>query len=367
MFNFNQDILKLCKEEYLIYSRHLILHEIGLVGQQRLKQANILCIGAGGLACPAILYLASSGIGSIGIIDSDIVTISNLHRQVLYTRNNINELKTKSIKKKIETINPYCKTHIYSYKLTKENALDLIKNYDLILDTSDNFDTRYIIDEACSILHKIHIYGAVQNFEGQISVFNYKNGPKYSEIYPRTSNLEMNNCNEIGILGIVPGIIGILQATEALKIILGIGKILSGYILIYNALNMSFYTIQLPITNTRTIIKHQTSIYKIEQTKIILVNELKKKIKYKEQIFIIDVRQIQEFNQYHINNAFNIPLQKLKQKKYIQFIYQNLINKTIIIYCSNNSRSIIGSQILNIHKINHYRLKDGLHKWLLMQ
>nr|QOS04534.1 molybdopterin biosynthesis protein [Sarcopeltis skottsbergii] len=367
MLNFNQDILKLSKEEYLIYSRHLILNEVGIIGQQRLKQANILFVGAGGLACPAILYLATSGVGSIGIIDSDIVSISNLHRQVLYTRKNINELKTRSIKQKIETINPYCQTKIYSYKLTKNNAADLIKNYDIILDTSDNFDTRYIIDQACNILHKIHIYGAVQNFEGQISVFNYKNGPRYSEIYPKNRSLTINSCNDIGILGIVPGIIGILQATEALKIILGIGTILSGYILIYNALNMSFNKIQLPVTNTRIIVKDQTNIYKMEQTKIILVDELKNQIEYKEQIFIIDVRQSQEFNQYHINNAINIPLQKLKQKKYIQLICKNLTNKTIIIYCSNNSRSIIGSQILNMYKINHYRLKGGLNQWLLIQ
>ena len=365
MLHFNQDIGKLCQEEYIIYARQLILNEIGFTGQQRLKQAHILFVGAGGLACPAILYLAASGIGYIGVIDDDTVSISNLNRQILYTRKDANKLKTEIIKQQIQTINPLCKITTYPNKLNEGNALDIIKNYDIIVDTSDNFKTRYIIDETCNTLHKIHVYGAVQNFEGQVSVFNYKNGPKYSEIYPKMYNLEINNCNEIGILGIIPGIIGILQTAEVLKIILGIGTILSGYILIYNALDISFRKICLPITNTNSIVQDQYIINKTQNERILLVNELQDKIKWKENIFIIDVRQKQEFDKEHINNALNIPLQKLKHKKSIELIQNQVINATVIIYCSNNSRSIIGSKILNSNGVRHYRLKDGLNQWLL--
>uniref|UniRef100_UPI00300273B1 molybdopterin biosynthesis protein n=1 Tax=Anunuuluaehu liula TaxID=3049639 RepID=UPI00300273B1 len=262
----------------------------------------------------------------------------------------------------MKEINPYSQIHIYSYKLTKENALDLIKMYDIILDTSDNFKTRYIIDYACQELHKIHIYGAIQNFEGQISVFNYKNGPKYSDIYPNNLNLETNTCNEIGVLGVIPGIIGILQATEAIKIIIGIGEILSGKILIYNAINMSFKKVKIENTNKKKVV-NKINQDKLEETNIILEYELKNKIANNENIAIIDVRQNREFKIKHIQNAINVPLTKIKQKKNIELINNTFSNKIIVIYCSNNSRSIIASKILNANKINHYRLKDGLNNF----
>nr|YP_009295597.1 molybdopterin biosynthesis protein [Mastocarpus papillatus]AOL58081.1 molybdopterin biosynthesis protein [Mastocarpus papillatus] len=363
MLKFNDSIIDLSREEYKRYARHLIIDQIGINGQKRLKQAKILLIGAGGLACPAILYLVTSGIGSLGIVDDDTVSLSNLHRQILYSPQDINQLKTICLKK-IQEINPYCEVKIYSYKLNKYNALDLIKIYDIILDTTDNFETRYVIDKTCYKLHKIHIYGAIQNFEGQVSVFNYKNGPRYSEIYPNRAGLVTNNCNEIGVLSIVPGIIGILQATEAIKIILGVGEILSGNILVYNSLNMSFKKIKIQNQISKQVIGSRYNKYTSKKDHILSVYELQKKMIYNESIMLVDVRQKKEFKTNYIKNAINLPLITIKQKKNIDLINRNSFNKTIVIYCSENSRSITASKILNTNNIKHYRLQDGLNSWL---
>nr|YP_009295903.1 molybdopterin biosynthesis protein [Schimmelmannia schousboei]AOM64838.1 molybdopterin biosynthesis protein [Schimmelmannia schousboei] len=329
MLNPQLNYTDLLNNEYKRYGRHLILKNIGINGQKRLKNAKILLIGAGGLGCPAIIYLASCGIGYLGIIDHDQIEESNLHRQILYNQTDINEFKVKSAKRKIHEINSLCKVNIYPYRLTYNNSIDIIKNYDIIIDASDNYDTRYIIDFTCYKLHKIHIYGAIQNFEGQMSVFNYKNGPRYIDIYPKSLNLKEQKCNELGVLGILPGIIGILQATEVIKIILGIGQILSGYFIIYNALNMSFKKVKIPhiikqyyLQNTNI---HPKTI-KIKKTIPILnLNELINQKQYK--LLLIDVRQNIEFQNSHIRNSINIPLKKFKQKNTIEFIKNNCLHK----------------------------------------
>nr|QCI08067.1 Molybdopterin biosynthesis protein [Plumaria plumosa] len=244
MLNPNLKKINLREEEYTIYARHLILENIGINGQKRLKSSKILIIGAGGLGCPAILYLAALGIGYIGIIDEDRINRSNLSRQILFNQENNNQLKTICAKQRIQKINPQCKIITHSYKLTEYNAFEIIKYYNIIIDASDNFKTRYIINYTCYQLHKIHIYGGIQQFEGQISVFNYKSGPRYSDIYPKILNLKDFSCNLNGVLGIITGTIGILQATEAIKIILGVGKILHQDLLIYNSLYSSFKLIK---------------------------------------------------------------------------------------------------------------------------
>nr|YP_009774004.1 molybdopterin biosynthesis protein [Caulacanthus okamurae]QIZ74621.1 molybdopterin biosynthesis protein [Caulacanthus okamurae] len=348
-------------EEYKIYARQIILENVGVYGQNKLKKTKILFIGAGGLGCPAITYLALSGVGCLGIVDHDTVSKSNLHRQTLHNLDNINELKVISAQQKIKIINPNIKVNIYPYKLTNKNARQLINKYDLILDSCDNFFTRYLIDELCYKLHKVHIYGAIQNFEGHISVFNYKGGPKYSDIYPKYLNLEENDCSSVGVIGIVPGIIGILQATEAVKIILGIGQIMSGYILKYNSLNISLKKMKIRPRKTNNQAANNTLLINNQQT--ITKDDLKKSIEKKTHWSIIDVRQKAEFNNSHILNACNIPLKDLKIRKNINLI-NKLANKTkIVIYCSKNSRSIIASQVLNRYNICHYRLQDGLHTW----
>nr|YP_010986107.1 molybdopterin-synthase adenylyltransferase [Polyopes affinis]WOL37025.1 molybdopterin-synthase adenylyltransferase [Polyopes affinis] len=341
-----------------LYARHLRLNDIGINGQKRLTKASLLFIGAGGLASSAVIYLAASGIGCIGIIDNDIISRSNLHRQILYNSSNINRLKVQTAKLKIHEINPNCQVITYIDRLNTHNAIDLIKKYDLIIDTCDNFETRYIIDSICYKLHKVHIYGAIQNFEGQISVFNYKGGPRYSNLYTYNSKLDNNNCSNAGVLGILPGIIGLLQATEAVKIILGTGKILSGYVLVYNALYMSFKKLKI---NTKT----NNIINKSEKSNLNLISyEELNEIIIKDNIIMIDIRQNIEFKVSHMKYAINIPLNYMKNKSTIKFIIDTCMKKIPIIYCSSDSRAITASQILQKNKIRHYRLENGLNNSL---
>lgn len=349
--------INLSTEEYKQYARHLILHDIGIKGQKRLKNASLLFVGAGGLASSAIMYLAGSGIGCIGVVDHDTVSMSNLHRQILYDARNIGELKVKATKFKIKQINSGCKVITYPHKLHVNNSIDLIQNYDLVIDTCDNFETRYIIDSVCYKLHKVHIYGAIQNFEGQLSVFNYKGGPRYSNLYPPHLSLENKNCNNIGVLGILPGIIGLLQGIEAIKIILGTGKILSGQMLIYNALNMSFRKTRInPLTQRKYI-------NKVSKSRIIGIHTVTfkqlQKILIKNSTIVIDVRQNIEFIESHVKNAINIPLNFMKNKKTIEFIKNACTNKITIIYCSSHSRAIIASTILYKNRIKHSILENG--------
>lgn len=347
MLNPNLSNIYLTQTEYYTYSKHFILDKIGLQGQKRLKHAKVLIIGAGGLGCPALIYLVSTGIGTIGIIDQDYIEISNLNRQILYTITNINLEKTIVAKKRLLNINPKCKIITYTQKFQKQNSLNIISHYDLILDCCDNFNTRYIIDTACYNLHKIHIYGAVNKFEGQLSVFNYNNGLRYSDIYLNNiiqTNFN-NNCNNNGVLSSITGIIGILQASEAIKIILGIGEIITGKLLTYNLLNHKIKII--PI--------YKKNINKNNNLKINLV----KNIYYTQSInksihklIIIDIRNIHEFKRNHFKYAMNIPLIYLDNQTTINFIKKHLINKIILIYCKSQSRSKIAHNLL-IH--NHIK------------
>nr|QCI07127.1 Molybdopterin biosynthesis protein [Hypnea pannosa] len=357
MLNPNLNNSYLLDEEYIIYTRHLTLDQLNEQGQLRLKNAKILIIGAGGLGCPATIYLTLSGIGYLGIIDHDIISISNLHRQILYNRSSINKLKIKIAKENLKKMNPECQIVTYCEKIHKKNAKQLIKNYDIILDTCDNFATRYLIDDICNKLHKVHIYGAIESFEGHISVFNYKNGPRYSDLYPNHLQLKDKPCT--GVLNVLPGIIGILQATEAIKIITGIGKNLSGYLLIYNSLDLSFKKIKINKVNN---IHKATNTY--INSNIININDFHKYIQQNHKIFIIDIRQTIEFKNNHIKNAINIPLKKIKNKNNLKLIKKLSDTGILIIYCSHNSRSIIASELLKKEKIEHYRLKDGFSKWL---
>jgi len=348
MLNSNK-VTNLNKIEYNKYSKQIILDNIGQEGQNRLKKAKILIIGAGGLGCPILTYIAASGIGKIGIIDHDQITISNLNRQTIYNLNNIHKNKTYYSKQYIKRINPKCETSIYNYELNNQNAINIIKNYDIIIDASDNFNTRYIIDEICYKLHKIHIYGAINKYEGQISVFNYKNNTRYSDLYPKQLNLLNNNCNSTGIIGVMTSTIGTLQATESIKIILGIGEILNGITLIYNLLNNSFKKIKI---NPQKVIKTKQITY--HYLKYIKQHELNNSnISY----IIIDVQNNTEFNKIHINQTINIPLRLFIYKKTIQFISKQSINKMIILNCNTASRATTASNILLKNKISNYILK----------
>lgn len=235
---------ELTKKEMSRYSRQLRLSEVGKRGQEKLKQGKALIVGAGGLGSPVALYLAAAGVGLIGIADFDKVDESNLQRQIIYSAKDIGNPKLKSAEKAILSLNPNVKVRLHNLKLNSKNAVQIIKDYDLVIDASDNFDTKYVVNDTCVSLNKPDVYGSVSKFEGHASVFNYKKGPCYRCMFPKSPS--KNYASEAkDVLGVVPGVIGTIQATEALKILLGIGGILSGRYLVYNALEMKFKELRL--------------------------------------------------------------------------------------------------------------------------
>jgi sulfur-carrier protein adenylyltransferase/sulfurtransferase len=341
--------------EYQLFARQLVLPEIQIEGQKRLKKSKILFIGAGGLASTALLYLSASGIGQIGLIDSDIIELSNLHRQVIYNTFMLGKLKVTSAKNQLQQINPTCDIKTYKSELTKSNSHKTIQPYDIVIDCTDNFEARYIISDTCKILHKIHIYGAIFEFEGQVSVFNYKGGPSYQEISTVLKKSIIRKCNAGGVLGVIPGLIGILQATEALKIVTGIKVSLSGYLLVYNGIKISFRNLLIRNLN------NYLNLYFVKDVKTynskkhyISINELHKiQITNIQQIYLIDVRNKIEYQIKHLNKAINIPLKKLNRINNIQKLRQATINKKLIIYCNNQVRSQAASTILMKANIQH--------------
>lgn len=242
------------------YNRQIILSEIGQAGQDKLSNAKVFVVGAGGLGCPILQYLAAAGIGTLGIIDFDVVEISNLHRQILFGTSSLGKNKAVAAKHRLEDLNPEISIIAYAEKLTHQNALELISNYDIIVDGTDNFETRYLINDACILTNKPLVFGSIYKFEGQVSVFNYQNGSSYRCLFPNPPQKNaVPNCAEIGVLGVLPSIIGSFQANEVLKMILGIGNVLSGKLLCYNALTS------------------QTSILKINKSEAQIEKVLKEK------------------------------------------------------------------------------------------
>lgn len=237
---------ELTREEVARYSRHLILDEVGMEGQRTLKAASVLCVGTGGLGSPLLMYLAAAGVGRIGIVDFDVVDTSNLQRQILHGTGSVGQPKVRSAASRIADINPHVKVDLFEEPLTSENALRIVEPYDVVVDGTDNFPTRYLVNDACVILGKPNVYGSIFKFEGQASVFNYQGGPQYRDLYPEPPPPGLvPSCAEGGVLGILPGVIGCIQATETIKILLGKGDTLSGRLLLYDALGMRFRQLKL--------------------------------------------------------------------------------------------------------------------------
>ena len=235
------DETALAREEVQRYSRHLIMPEIGMTGQRRLKAAGVLCIGAGGLGSPLTLYLAAAGVGRMGLVDFDVVDLSNLQRQIAHFTSDIGRPKLESAAEKLQAINPHLKIDRISTRLDASIALELFRDYDVIVDGTDNFPTRYLVNDACVLLGKPNVYGSIFRFDGQASVFFPPHGPCYRCLYPEPPPPDLvPSCAEGGVLGILPGLIGVIQATETIKLILGVGKPLIGRLLLYDALEMSF-------------------------------------------------------------------------------------------------------------------------------
>lgn len=339
--------IKLSKEEYNTYSKQIILEQVGTEGQKKLRETRILVVGAGGLGCPAMIYLAISGVGCIGIVDQDKIEQSNLNRQILYNKNYIGKEKTSSAKIQLNNLNTNCQIITHICKLNQKNNIEIISRYDIVIDTTDNFKTRHIIDETCYKLHKIYIYGAVKEFEGQIAVFNYKNGIRYKDLYERKLNKMQNTCNDRGIMGITTGYTGTSQAIEVIKIILGISKKCKNFIISYNLIEMVIKKQLLYLTRTKKV---KNNGYK-EYTQHSLDTQLNYS---KNGIHImIDLRSNENFNIQHIKKSINIPIIKFKLNQTI-----NLINRfknigKLIIYCNKKERSIIASKFLTKHSIKH--------------
>jgi len=357
MLNTETQMINLNKKEYQQYAKQLILSNIGTYGQKRLKAAKVLIIGLGGLGCPIVLYLSAAGIGNIGIIDYDMINLSNLNRQILYNLNDLNKSKSMQASSFIKSVNQECKLTSYNYKLTKTNIKQIIKLYDVIIDATDNFEARYLIDEVCHALHKTYIYGAINQYEGHVSVFNYKNNIRFIDIYPKNLELKDITCNENGILGTMSGIIGILQATEAIKIILGIGNLLNGILLKYNLLNVSFQKIIIsPTKKTKKnqIIHHKPAVYNsiIELEDINKIN--------KNTCIIVDIRSLVEFDLNHFDQAINIPINYFQTQKIINFLIQYSKNYNFVLICNNLTKSITISNLLIKYHIKVHVIKNKL-------
>jgi len=332
----------LSQQEQQRYSRQLLLPEIGTEGQLKLQSAKVLVIGAGGLGCPGLQYLAAAGVGTIGIADGDVIEESNLQRQILYTSEDIGKYKATVAKEKIQSVNPFVNIHAHVGNVTKENALQLIEAYDIVVDGSDNFATRYLVNDACVLLGKPLVFGSIFKFEGQVSVFNYQDGPTYRCIFPEPPQPdEMPNCATIGVVASLPGIVGTFQANETIKIITGIGNVLSGRLLVIDVLSMQMQLFRFNTVATNKTI-NQLGNYQYDcETLITSVSyDDLQQLLQKEEIQLIDVREPEEHAAFNIGGV-NIPLSQIDS-----YCHQVNANDIIVLYCASGIRSKKAAKLL---------------------
>ena len=367
----------LSSEEISRYARHISLPEIGVQGQIKLKTSSIACIGTGGLGSPLLIYLAAAGIGRIGIVDFDVVEYSNLQRQIIHTTNSIGLLKTHSAKEQILKINPSCQIDLFNQKLTSHNALEILQPYDVICDCSDNFPTRYLINDACLILKKPNIYGSIARFEGQASVFNLnEESPNYRDLIPTPPPRELiPSCSEAGVMGILPGIIGTIQAAEAIKIITNIGNPLNGRLLIFNALKMSFKELKLTSNlenrNIKELIDYEAFCSEVKvknefdlDIKSISVKKLKLLLSQSsKEILLIDVRNPIEQNESTISDSKLIPLSSIESGDAINQLKMFAAQKSLYIFCKSGKRSLRAIKHLKKFGINGINIEGGIEAW----
>ncbi|MCV9926041.1 HesA/MoeB/ThiF family protein [Flavobacterium sp. LS1R49] len=333
------------------YNRQVILPEVGENGQQKLLKARVLIIGAGGLASAILPYLAAAGVGEIGIVDDDVIELSNLHRQVIYKNDAVGKSKVQQAKRMATELNPTTKINAISKRLSGKNALDLFKHYDIIVDATDNLLTKYLINDACCIVNKPLVYGSIYRFEGQVSVFNYKNGPTYRCLYPDENSRSLN-CNDAGVIGISVGIIGMLQANEVIKMILEIGEVLSSKILVYNLLNneQQKYDFEkkenLVIDKSAFEAKYKTIENQVEE---IAAETILDKIDT-DGVLFLDIRNSDEFPKMNFKNGIQIPLLNLESE-----IEKLDKNQTIYVFCQSGIRSKTAMELLNKHQFKNVK------------
>jgi molybdopterin/thiamine biosynthesis adenylyltransferase/rhodanese-related sulfurtransferase len=383
---------KLTNEEISRYSRHLILPEVGMEGQQKLKAAKVLCVGTGGLGAPLALYLAAAGVGTLGLVDFDVVDASNLQRQIIHSTATVGMLKVDSAEIMLKGLNPNMKVVKHNTMLTSANALEIFKDYDIIADGTDNFQTRYLVNDACVLTGKPNAYGSIFRFEGQASVFATETGPCYRCLYPEPPPPGLvPSCAEGGVLGILPGLVGVIQATEVIKLILGIGDSLAGRLLLIDALGMNFRTLKLrknpdcPACGTHEIkelidydqfcgIEKPTSVGPLEVARDkavgeatvvdgipqITVEQLKAKRDAGEDFFLLDVREPHEIPIANLGAPF-IPVGDL-EKRIAELAPQK--DREIVVHCRSGARSQKAALILKNAGFQHVEnLAGGILAW----
>ncbi len=356
----------LSKDELLRYNRHIIMPEVGTEGQEKLKNAKILVIGTGGLGCPVLLYLTAAGIGTIGIMDFDVVSDSNLQRQVLFDTNDIGHYKAQVAANKLKAQNPYVNFKVHQTKFTPNNALEIVNQYDLIVDGTDNFPSRYLLNDACIIAGKPFVFGAIFKFYGQVSVFNYKGGPTYRCLFPeQPKEDEVPNCSTIGVIGAIPGIIGTLQASEAIKIILGKGEVMSGKLLQIDLLSLKIDLIDIFRDDEAADITELTSYRKTctdqeQEVNSISCEALFEMRKAGKKYHIFDVREKYQFTDYNIGGTHREAGELLENANNIP------INEPVIIVCEFGEKSLALVEYLQYNEgINNvYNLEGGIQAWI---
>jgi adenylyltransferase/sulfurtransferase len=387
------ELPKLSNDEISRYSRHLILPEVGMEGQQKLKAAKVLCVGTGGLGAPLALYLAAAGVGTLGLVDFDTVDASNLQRQIIHSTATVGKLKVDSAELMLKGLNPYTNIIKHNVMLTSANALEIFKDYDIIADGTDNFQTRYLVNDACVLLGKPNAYGSIFRFEGQASVFATKEGPCYRCLYPEPPPPGLvPSCAEGGVLGILPGLVGVIQATEVIKLILGIGESLVGRLLLVDALTMKFRTLKLrknpdcPVCGTHPTvtalidydqfcgIEKPKSVGPLEiaQNKAVAdapvvdgipqvsVQELKRRLDAREDVFVLDVREPHEVKIVNIGAPL-IPLGDLPKRLHELAAEKD---RTIVVHCKSGGRSQKAAQFLKSAGFPHVEnLAGGILAW----
>ena len=341
----------LSNDEILRYSRHLIMPEVGMAGQQKLKAARVLCIGAGGLGSPLALYLAAAGVGTLGIVDFDVVDYTNLQRQIIHTTGDVGRKKLDSAAEKLKAINPFLNLRTFETRLSSDNALELFRDFDIIADGTDNFSTRYLVNDACVLTHKPNVYGSIFRFEGQASVFATEQGPCYRCLYPEPPPPGLvPSCAEGGVLGILPGLVGVMQATEVIKLILGKGEPLIGRLLLIDALGMKFRELKLrknpdcPVcgahpTVTKLIDYKEFCGIRGEEKPVeanvpeMQVEELKRRLDAGDDLFVLDVREPHEYQICNIS-GYLIPLGDLPKR-----VNELDSSREIVAHCRSGVRS----------------------------
>lgn len=355
----------LSTEEFQRYNRQMLMPEFGLAGQEKLKAAKVLVIGCGGLGSPILLYLTAAGIGALGIVENDTVDVSNLQRQVLYDSSSVSYAKINETEKRLNALNPFVKINKYTTRLTSENALAIIKDYDIVIDGTDNFPTRYLVNDACVILNKPFVYGAIHRFEGQVAVFNYKGSATYRDLFPSPPPPEQApNCAEAGVLGVLPGIIGSMQALEAIKVITEIGEPLAGKLLVLDTLSMQSRIIKIPKMPDTAII---TQLIDYEEFCLVKSVEFKmqseithEELKDLENYQLIDVRESHEYAIKNLGGEL-MPLSELE--KYLSKISRD---KTVVVHCQSGVRSMKAIKLLQ-EKYgfdNFLNLKGGINSMI---